>query len=68
MLLEGRILLGLFYPINLIIVYLLDENKPQFLATFEYWGWEVADQVLIFLTVFEPEPFATCCLLKEIVS
>ena len=36
MLLEGRILLGLFYPINLIIVYLLDENKPQFLATFEY--------------------------------
>ena len=41
-------------------------KKPQLLATFENWGWEVAKQFLNFLAIFEPEPLATQ-LLKKIV-
>ena len=49
----------LFYPINLIVTYSLNENKAQLLADFENWGWEVAKQLLNVLAVFEPESFAT---------
>ena len=58
MFLERCILLVLFHPINLVVGYLLDENKFQLLATFENWGDEVAKQLLNFLAVFEPDPLA----------
>ena len=32
----------LFYPINLIVAYPLNENKPQLLAIFENWDLKVA--------------------------
>ena len=32
---EGLILLVFFYPINLIVFYSINENKPQLLASFE---------------------------------
>ena len=49
----------LFYPINLIVAYPLNESKPQLQATFKNWGWEASKQLLNFLAVFEPEPLAT---------
>ena len=57
--LQGHILLVLFYPINLIVHCPLNENKPQLLATFKNWDWEIAKQLLNFLTDFEPEALAT---------
>ena len=41
-------MLVLFYPINLIVVYPLNENKPQLLASFE----SVAKQLAIFFGRF----------------
>ena len=45
---EGLIILVPFYPINLIVVYSLNENKPELLASIE----SVAKQLLIFLLGF----------------
>ena len=49
----------LFYPIDLIVAFPLNENKSQLLATFENLGWKVAKQLLDFLVVFKPEILAT---------
>ena len=57
--LEGHILLVLFCPINLVVAFSLNENKPQLLATFENWVWEDAKQLLNFLAAFESKPLAT---------
>ena len=45
---EDLIVLVLFYPINLIVVYSLNENNPQLLAYFK----SVAKQLLIFFGLF----------------
>ena len=45
---EGQTMLVHFYPINLIVVYPLNENKPQLLASFE----SVAKQLAIFFGRF----------------
>ena len=52
-------------PINLIIAYSLNENKPQLLATSENVGCEVAKQFLICLVVFEFEPLANQLLIQK---
>ena len=37
----------------------MNKNKLQLLATFENWRWEVAQQLLNFFAVFEPELLET---------
>ena len=62
---EGLIMLVLFYPINLIVVYSLNENKPQFLASFK----SVAKQLLIFFGLFlNPSPWKFSSLKKHVIS
>ena len=53
------LLVPLFYPIDLIVAFPLNENKSQLLATFENLGWKVAKQLLDFLVVFKPEILGT---------
>ena len=65
--LEGHILLGLLYPISLIVAYALNENKPQLLATFENWGRWVAKQLLRFSVFFSPWTFSNLVAYKKIV-
>ena len=55
--LEGHILQVLFDLINLIVAYPLNENKPQLQETFE--NWEVAEHLLNFLALFQPEHVVT---------
>ena len=45
---EGLILLVFFYPINLIVFYSINENKPQLLASFE----SIVKQLLNFFDRF----------------
>ena len=62
---EGLIMLVLFYAINLIVVYSLNENKPQLLASFE----SVAKQLLIpFGRFLSPIPWQFSSLKKHVIS
>ena len=55
-------MLVLFYAINLIVVYSLNENKPQLLASFE----SVAKQLLIpFGRFLSPSPWQFSSLKKK---
>ena len=36
-----------FYPINLIVVYPFNENKPQLPATFKIWGYDKTVKIKI---------------------
>ena len=63
--LKDTFLQRFFNPINLIIAYSLNENKPQLLATSENVGCEVAKQFLICLVVFESEPLANQLLIQK---
>ena len=59
---EGWILLVLFYPINLMVFYPLNENKSQLLASFE----SVAKQLLnIFGRFLSLSPWQFSSLLKK---
>ena len=58
-------MLVLFYPINLIVVYSLNENNPQLLAYFK----SVAKQLLIFFCLFlSPSPWQFSSLKKHVIS
>ena len=58
-------MLVLFYAINLIVVYSLNENKPQLLASFE----SVAKQLLIpFGRFLSPNPWQFSSLKKHVIS
>ena len=58
-------MLVLFYPINLIVVYSLNENNPQLLAYFK----SVAKQLLIFFGLFlSPSPWQFSSLKKHVIS
>ena len=52
----------------LLIAYSLNKNKPQFLATFENRGCEVAKQLINFLAVLGPDPFkkSVLCIITSI--
>ena len=65
--LEGHILLLIFYPINLIVAYPLNENKPQLLTTIKNGGWKFDKQSLNFLAISKPESLATQLLIKKLI-
>ena len=43
---KEELILLLIHPINLVVTYPLNENKPQLLATFKNSDWEVTKQLL----------------------
>ena len=43
---KEELILLLIHPINLVVTYPLNENKPQLLATFKNSDWEVTKQFL----------------------
>ena len=44
---KEELILLLIHPINLVVTYPLNENKPQLLATFKNSDWEVTKQLLV---------------------
>ena len=66
MILEGQILLYFLYPINLVIAYYLNENKPQLSATFKTETGKLP--IVNFLVVFELESLVKWFIFFENVS
>ena len=64
--LKDKFCLCFFYPINLVIAYYLNENKPQLLATFKTETGKLP--IVNFLVVFELESLVKWFIFFENVS